>query len=180
MRKPRRITRLCQLSDDEFLSRIADGMNLIVENARTYFSAAKALVGHQPGRVVDHLRLTAEEEAAKVLILLDAVRCPRGPDTQQLRSRTLKYFSNHLARGIYAWYACNRPATFEEASRIVLQAAQSYYDGPDDYEFEHRNWILSNREESFTDVPPTIERIVRDNLELLRNEWNQFCRGYIS
>lgn len=148
MRKPRRITRLCQLSDDEFLSGIADGMNLIVENARTYSSAAEALVGLQPGRVVDHLRLTAEEEAAKCLILLDAIRCPRRNDTEQLRSRTLKYFSNHLARGIYAWYACTRPATFEEARRIALEAAQSYYDGPDDYQFEHRNWILANREEN--------------------------------
>jgi hypothetical protein len=30
----------------------------------------------------------------------------------------------------------------------VLEAAQSYYDGPDDFEFEHRNWILANREEN--------------------------------
>ena len=25
-----------------------------------------------------------------------------------------------------------------------------------------------------------IERTVRENLELLRNEWDEFCRGYIS
>jgi hypothetical protein len=25
-----------------------------------------------------------------------------------------------------------------------------------------------------------IERLVRENLELLRNEWDEFCRGYIS
>lgn len=25
-----------------------------------------------------------------------------------------------------------------------------------------------------------VERIVRENLELLRNEWDQFCSGYIS
>ena len=25
-----------------------------------------------------------------------------------------------------------------------------------------------------------IERIVNQNLELLRNEWDEFCRGYVS
>jgi hypothetical protein len=149
MRAPRQLKRLCQLADDEFFSAIAEGVSLIVENAQTYLRASEALAPHLPGRAVEHLRLTAEEEAAKVLILLDAVRCPRGANNDVLRSRTLGYFTNHLARGVYAWYASNRPATFDEACEIVEAALRDrYYDGPDEDEFECRNWILSHREDN--------------------------------
>ena len=46
------------------------------------------------------LRNLANEEAAKVLILLDVVRCPKSRSTD--KSRTLSYFYNHLAKRIYA------------------------------------------------------------------------------
>lgn len=147
MRAPRQVKRLCQLADEEFFSAIAEGVSLVVENAESYLRAAEALAPHVPGRAVEHLRLTAEEEAAKVLILLDAVRCPRGANNDVLRSRTLGYFTNHLARGVYAWYVCNRPATFDEACEIVEAALRErYYDGPDGGEFECRNLIVSGRE----------------------------------
>ena len=65
MRNPRQTKRLSQLSDDELFFTIAKGISLIIENAQTYMRAAEALVQHAPGRAVEHLRLTAEEEAAK-------------------------------------------------------------------------------------------------------------------
>ena len=148
MRKPRQIKRLYDLSNDDFLSHVADGVNLAMENAHSYLHSADALAGCDPGRAVAHLRSVAEEEAAKVLILIDAVRCPRRADTNEMFSRQLGYFGNHLARGVYAWYACNNPATFEEAREIVDSALQSrYYDG-EEGELEYRNWILGDREET--------------------------------
>lgn len=149
MRIPRQIQRLCELSDQKLFGSIAEGINLVIENAQTYLRAAESLTQCAPGRAVEHLRLTAEEEAAKVLILLDAVRCPRGPAHDTNRFRTLGYFRNHLARGVYALYSSVRPATFKEAVRFVHSACQDrYYDGPVDDEFECRNWIESHREES--------------------------------
>lgn len=149
MRNPRQTKRLCELSDDQLFSSIAEGVNLIIENAQVYLRAAEALSQNAPGRAVEHLRLAAEEEAAKVLILLDAVRCPRGTTHNKNRSRTFGYFADHLARGVYAWYSSNRPATFKEAKKIVHAACRDrYYDGPVGDEFECRNWIESFREES--------------------------------
>jgi AbiV family abortive infection protein len=149
MRNPRQIKRLCELSDEKLFCSIAEGISLVIENAQTYLRAAEALTQGAPGRAVEHLRLTAEEEAAKVLILLDAVRCHRGPAHDTNRSRTLAYFRDHLARGVYASYSGVRPATFKEAVRFVHSACQDrYYDGPVDDEFECRNWIESRREES--------------------------------
>ena len=110
MRTPRKIARLNSLSPEDFFSEVANGMTLLVENAQTYLHSANALCLHAPGRTVAHLRSVAEEEAAKVLILLDAVRCPRA--NQELFSKQLKYFINHLARGVYAYYACTSPADF--------------------------------------------------------------------
>lgn len=144
MRSPREIHHLCQLTDKELFSKVADGLKLILENARTYISSANALAG---GRAARHLYSVGEEEAAKVLILLDAIRCPRHLDPQGMFSRQLGYFNNHLARGIYAWYTITKPATFAEVQRIVEDARQNrYYDG--DYgEYEYRNRILASREE---------------------------------
>lgn len=149
MRKARQIQRLCELSDDNLFPTIAQGINLIIENAQTYLRAAQTLAQHSPGRAVEHLRMAAEEEAARVLILLDAVRCPKSADHQKNRSRTFENAKKHLARGVYAWYSCNRPATFKEARRIVHAACRDhYYDGPVGGEFKCRNSIESLREES--------------------------------
>jgi AbiV family abortive infection protein len=149
MRSPRQIKRLCALSDEKLFCSTAEGINLIIENAQTYLRAAESLIQRAPGRAVEHLRLTAEEEAAKVLILLDAVRCPSSAVHDKDRSRTLGYFRDHLARGVYALYSFSRPATFKETVRFVHSACQDrYYDGPVGDEFECRNWIESRREES--------------------------------
>jgi AbiV family abortive infection protein len=149
MRKPRQTQRLCELADDKLFSTIAEGINLILENAQTYLRAAETLAQYSPGRAVEHLRLAAEEEAAKVLILLDAVRCPRVVEHDKNRARTFGYAKDHVARGVYAWYSSNRPATFKEARRIVHAACRDrYYDGPIGDEFECRNSIESLREES--------------------------------
>ena len=45
------------------------------------------------------LKFLVEEEAAKFHILLDAVRCPR--QTNDMFARQLRYFTKHLARGLY-------------------------------------------------------------------------------
>jgi len=146
VRTPRKIARLESLSPEDFLSEIANGTSLLVENAQTYLNSANALCLHAPGRTVAHLRSVAEEEAAKVLILLDAVRCPR--TNQKLFSKQLKYFINHLARGVYAYYACTSPADFAEARTIVEAAIEKcYYDGGAG-ELEYRNAILADREET--------------------------------
>ncbi|MCY4400662.1 MAG: hypothetical protein OXE96_15180 [Gemmatimonadetes bacterium] len=90
---------------------------------------------HRAAAIVGAL---AKEESAKVLILLDLVRCPR--NNQDGRSKTVQAFGNHLAKEIYA-DACDwRPVDFDEVTKIVNRERRPYYlDGPSDV-----GWILPN------------------------------------
>lgn len=121
-------------------------MPLLIENAQNYLNSANTLAQHAPGRAVAHLRSIAEEEAAKVLILLDAVRCPQANGAWL--SRQLKYSINHLARGVYAYYAHTSPADFAEAQDIVESAIQKCSRDGKSGELECRNAVLADREET--------------------------------
>ena len=94
------IKQLAQLSDDEMFEFISEGMNAILINALIIESDAQELASSGRIRGARILRLFAEEEAAKFLILMDVVRCKRASCEF---SRQLKYFYDHLAKRIYAW-----------------------------------------------------------------------------
>src|ERR1700733_11896207 len=91
--------RLCQLPERERLPFIAEGMPVILDSARGFWKAAQQLKDHpREGRVLEGF---AEEEAAKILILMDAVRCPPKLVAAKL-DRLIGRFYEHLARLIYA------------------------------------------------------------------------------
>jgi AbiV family abortive infection protein len=86
----------------------------------------------------------AKEEASKVFILLDAVRCPR--ERTNDRARTLGYFYDHVAKGIYADSADWKPADFAEVQRIVANLREQFYlDGPNDLDWIFPNQITQRR-----------------------------------
>src|SRR5258708_34802793 len=95
----RAIAKLSQLSDVELFTETATGIEHIIKGVAELHSAARALSGagnEYPARILGNL---AEEEAAKVLILMDVIRCPR--DRREERLRLLGYFYKHLPKGIY-------------------------------------------------------------------------------
>jgi len=131
-----------------FFEQVAVGTALCLANAKQIHDDHASLVSARRPRGAEILRLTAEEEASKVLILLDAVRCPRTKSTAQF-SRQLHYFNDHLAKGIYAQYCGLRPATFGEIHRWVdLERKEFYLDGPNDVDWIFYNDILRRREET--------------------------------
>ena len=67
---------ISQLDDEAFFAEVETGAALCISNARQIYSDSLPLddLKLHAGREI--LRLAAEEEAAKALILLDAVRCP--------------------------------------------------------------------------------------------------------
>ncbi|WP_330084845.1 hypothetical protein [Methylocystis iwaonis] len=95
----RQAKRLCQMPHEKRLDFIAEGLPIILQSARGFWSAAKTLKDHpREAAVVEGFAL---EEAAKILILMDMVRCPR----KQLPARIgamVGWFYDHLARIIYA------------------------------------------------------------------------------
>ena len=132
------INHLLRLKDDRLFKEAAAGIRLIVEHAESLESTAvrlRTMDEHRAAAIVSGL---ATEESAKVLILVDLVRCPR--HNQARRSKTVWAFGNHLAKEIYADSCRWKPADFAEVTKMVNRERRPYYlDGPNDVD-----WILPN------------------------------------
>lgn len=129
---------LGNLPDPRFFDEIAKGINHIEESAGCLDRAARDLYDRQHGQGAEVLRLLAEEESAKALILLDAVRCPRR--CQGRRALTLKRFTDHVAKRIYARTVDWNTADFGQLSEYVDGNLDSHYlDGPN-----RADWIVPN------------------------------------
>ncbi len=94
----RAIKELCRLPDSELFEEVATGIGHVVEVVGRLDAAALTLSEanhHHASRILGNL---AEEEAAKALLLVDAVRCPRQNNPKAM-SRTIGSFYDHLAKG---------------------------------------------------------------------------------
>ena len=134
----RAIRNLEQLSDIDLLETLSEGMPLIVDNATSLDEIAQRLYRDGEFRASEVRRGFAEEEAAKVLILIDYVRCSRKSGQ---RSQVLDRFYGHIAKRIHAM-ACEYPriASFGELSDLVERECRPWYlDGPNDID-----WIFPN------------------------------------
>ena len=142
----RAIKDLCQRAEPDFLEEVSAGIHLIIESVNELCSASQKLRktrSHRSGRILQNL---AKEEADKVLILVDSVRCPR--EKREERSRTLGYFYNHLAKGIYVEICNWKPANFAEVADGVQPMRRQYYlDGPTGIDWIFPNRIVQKRED---------------------------------
>ena len=132
---PKATQHLAQLSPDEFFHAVARGFELAIENVETLSTDAETLCKANRPRGGRILKAFAEEEAAKILILLDAVRCPVEPGEDRANLvRQLKAFNDHVAKGIYVQYCDWRPSAFEEAVRYTSRERSSLFVNSSDYE----------------------------------------------
>ena len=141
----RAILNLEQLSDIALYETLSDGMPLIVDNATSLDETARRLYRDGEFRASAVMRGFAEEEAAKVLILIDYVRCPRN---WERRAHVLKRFYGHVAKRIHAM-ACDLPgiASFGELSSLVESECRPWYlDGPNGVDWIFPNSISEKRE----------------------------------
>ena len=138
---------LVQLSDDRFLEEVSTGIGHIVEYASSLDSLAVRLVDIGEYHGAKTLRALSGEEAAKVFILVDTVRCP--PSEHVHRSRTLKGYYDHLAKHIYSEACWWRSADFAEVQRAIERERLPYYlDGPNDVDWIFSNSAKADRERS--------------------------------
>ena len=142
----RSIKNLCQLPDDALFKEVETGISHIMDVVNRLSTAAEGLHGrkhHYPSRVLEYF---AAEEAAKVLILVDAARCPKNKGAE--KSRTLGYFYDHIAKGIYVQVCDWRPMDLAEVRRGVdEQRRERYLDGPNDVDWIYPNSIAQRRED---------------------------------
>ena len=144
--QPRSIHLLASLSDAMFLPKIATGLQLLREHVAELDAGVNLLVESSQWRCSEAVRVIAEEEAAKFLILLDAVRCSNKDHARRVQQ--LVRFNQHLAKGIYARICEIRPATFGEVVGYIDHfRSDLYLDGPNDVDWIFRNEIDAAREE---------------------------------
>lgn len=136
---------LASFPDERVFKEVSEGIPLIVRNAVSLDEAAQLLYRQKKYRVSEIVSGFAEEEAAKVLILIDLVRCPR----EKQRAETANRFHGHVAKRIYAM-TCTYPriASFKELCELVERECRPYYlDGPNDVDWIFPNSIAEEREQ---------------------------------
>lgn len=145
--KAKAIRDLGQLNDASFFKKVSEGLELIIEHTSHIEADARFLAKQKKGCGYNILKAILKEEAAKFLILFDAIRCPRVPPDDF--AKQLNRFNDHLAKGIYALVYGLQPADFKEIHEIIERECHEYYlDGPNDVDWIFRNEILQKREET--------------------------------
>ena len=157
----RAIADVTDFSDDRLFKEVAEGVARITENATSLDESAARLHQGADFRASKIMQGFAEEEAAKVLILIDFIRCPAIPER---RTQTLKHYYGHVAKRIYAM-ACTYPriATFGELCNLVKQESRPVYlDGPRGVDWIFPNSISWERQQAlYVDYVPGHYRKLR-------------------
>jgi len=115
---------LCQMGARERLRFFAKGLPILLESAEGFWKAAQALVEQQP-READILGGFATEEAAKIAILIDTLRCPV-KDRDRAIQLGVKLFYNHMARLMYAEAASWKPVDRRQLREYVNENRKSH------------------------------------------------------
>jgi hypothetical protein len=117
-------TRLCQMKYDDRLAFLAEGLPIIFKSSRSFWDASQKL--KEMPREADVIKNHAEEEAAKILIILDMVRCPKKLSASKI-GFMVKWFYDHLARLIYANAASWSAKNVAELRRYVDNSRLAHY-----------------------------------------------------
>jgi len=135
--------RLCNMPADKRLKFIAEGLPVILESARSLYNASRALKDFP--REAEILERQAEEESAKILILMDIIRCPAKVLPSRM-GKMMKWFYDHLARLTYAEAQGWKPTDMNMLQDYVDNSRQSHYLEGEYGEYIVPNWTLFNRE----------------------------------
>jgi hypothetical protein len=115
---------LANLPQAQQLDVIAEGLPILMKSADNLLEASKAL--DQYDRAATILGGHASEELAKVLILMDIVRCPPKLRGQRV-GPMMGWFYDHLARLIYLDAQRWKPTDTRELQDYVDQHRKSHY-----------------------------------------------------
>ena len=136
--------RLCQMAHDERIAFLAEGLPTILSSAQSLWRGSRTL-GKEMPREAGLLQGFAEEEAAKALIFMDAVRCPNH-HIGSMMGEIVGWSYDHLARLIYAHAGSWRPSNVAELREYVDSSRKAHvlegYVG----EYILQNWSLYERE----------------------------------
>lgn len=135
--------RLTGMKRKDRLAFFAEGLPMMLASTRGFWNAAQRLEDSR--READVLIGLAKEEAAKILIIMDIVRCPPKRVDGRI-GEMLKWFYSHLARLLYAEAAGWNAVDLVELRRYIdFDRRTHYLDGPVS-EYIFPNSPIHNRE----------------------------------
>ena len=140
----RQARRLCQMKPEVRLAFLSRGLPVILASAQSLWRGSRNLEKEMP-REAEVLRILAEEEAARALVLMDAVRCPDHLVAARMGD-IVRWSYDHLARLIYAEATSWKPATVGELRTYVDRERKSHYLEGYAGEYIVPNWCLYRRE----------------------------------
>jgi AbiV family abortive infection protein len=142
----RRLKAISQIPKARRFSVLGEGLELLADNVATLDRDATMLGASRRHRGSAVLRCFAEEEAAKIMILVDLARAGWN-DGAAVKACTANFYS-HLARGLYVRAYGGSPADLAEVRGYVDHLRQQYYlDGPLEVDWIFGNEVLTDREE---------------------------------
>jgi hypothetical protein len=146
----RKAALICNMPADQRLEFIAEGLPILFESAKSLAMASQAL--KQFPREAEILGRLCEEECAKILILVDIIRCPKKRVAQRV-GPMMRWFYDHLARFIYAKVQGWKPVNARQLQEYIDGDRQSHYLEGEYGEVIMPNWARFGRETSlYADV----------------------------
>jgi hypothetical protein len=119
---------LANVPDKERFDIVAEGLPILMKSAEDLLLASEVLDDHQ--RAASILIGQATEELAKVLMLVDLVRCPAKLRASRV-SFMVKWFYSHLARQLYVESQSWKPMHVDQLQEYMDDQRKSHYlDGP--------------------------------------------------
>jgi len=141
---------IANMAGEARLAFIAEGLPIIFESAKSLMAASRALEAFPRERTI--LEGHAVEECAKILILVDLVRCPP-KRSAALAGTMMKWFYSHLARIIYADAQSWKPVSIDQLQEYVDNERPTHYLEGNFGEYIMPNSALYQREGSlYADV----------------------------
>lgn len=134
---------ICNMPAPQRLDFIAEGLPVLFESAKSLAMASHALEAFP--REAEILERQCSEECAKMLILLDLIRCPPKKVAGRVGAM-MKWFYDHLARLIYSEAQDWRPVTAAQLQEYIDNQRQSHYLEGNYGEYVVENWALFQRE----------------------------------
>ena len=139
------LQKIVQTPEHQRFSVLGEGLELLADNVATLDEDVSTLGESRRDRGAAVLRCFADEEAAKILILLDLARA--GWTDDAVVKKCVKNFYTHLARCLYVRAYSGAPADLAEVRDYVDQLRQEHYlDGPMEVDWIFDNEVLTSRE----------------------------------
>lgn len=164
----RQIYAICNMPYRKRIEFIGKGLPILFESVEECYEAASLLTKNPRSR--EMLVGQACEEATKIMILIDMLRCPKKRISQEVKKLSTWFYS-HLVRMTYDEACTWRPDTIARLKEYVKPGLASHYLDGNHGEYIYPNWRLYLRESRLygdvaivDDRPPTWTSLLDENL----------------